>query len=110
MVALKEKFPDILIYISGAGDHLPKVDIKIRRIKETYRSFKTGPVYTLPKFMVKHLVTYCVCRISVRRTKATGSRICPRARFTGRKVDYKQEFALGFGDYMEAWDPAAESK
>ena len=37
LVALQGKFPGITIDISGAGDHLPKVDAKIRRVKELYR-------------------------------------------------------------------------
>ena len=35
LVALVGKFPGVLVDISGAGDHLPKVDIRIRQIKET---------------------------------------------------------------------------
>ena len=96
--------------ISGAGDHLPKVDSKIRRIKETYRSVKHGLVYTLPDFMVKDLVTYCVCRLNVRRTKALQNNVCARVRFTGQRINYKREFSLGFGDYVEARDPNAVSK
>ena len=52
-MALAGKFPGVLIDISGAGNHLPKVDSKIRRIKETYRIVKHGLVYKLPNFMVK---------------------------------------------------------
>jgi hypothetical protein len=32
----------MVIDVSGAGDFVPKVDIKIRRIKEVYRSVKAG--------------------------------------------------------------------
>ena len=109
LVALTLKFPGILMDISGAGDHLPKVDSKIRRIKETYRSVKHGLVYKLPDFMVKDLVTYCVCRLNVRRTKALQNNVCARVRFTGQRVNYKREFALGFGDFVQAKDPKAVS-
>jgi hypothetical protein len=35
-------FENVVIDVSGAGDFDPKVDIKIRRIKEVYRSVKAG--------------------------------------------------------------------
>ena len=30
--------------------------------------------------------------------------MCPDDNFIGRKVDYKQEFMVGYGDYVEAID------
>ena len=35
--------------------------------------------------------------------------MCPRIRFTGRKIQYKHEFRAEFGDYVEAIDPSATS-
>ena len=67
-------------------------------------------VYKIPVFMVKSLINYCMCRINVRRTKATGTNICPRVRFNVQRVDYRKEFALGFGYYVEVWDPKVLSK
>jgi hypothetical protein len=32
----------MVIDVSGAGDFVPKVNAKIRRIKEVYRSFKAA--------------------------------------------------------------------
>lgn len=65
--AVETSFPEILFDIQGAGDHLTKVDIKIRpRIKETARVILSLLPYTLPAILVKDLVTYCVNRINVR--------------------------------------------
>ena len=36
--------------------------------------------------------------------------VCARVRFTGQRINYKREFSLGFGDYVEARDPNAVSK
>ena len=44
---------------------------------------------------------YSVSRINTKRTKALASNVCPRVRLTGRKINYKKEFGLGFGDYAE---------
>jgi hypothetical protein len=94
---------------AGAGDHLHKVDAKIRRIKESARSIIAGLPYKLPKNRVKDLVSFVVNRINTRRTKALNDNICPRTKLTGRKVSYHREFMLGFGDYVEAKDPKARS-
>jgi hypothetical protein len=109
LMALEGSFPGVEINGTGAGDHLAKVDAKIRRIKETARSILVGLPYTLPQNRAKDLVTYVVNRLNTRRTSALNDNVCPRSKFTGRKIDYKREFMLGFGDYVEAYDPKARS-
>ena len=101
LVALQHKFPGVAFDIGGAGDHLPKVDIKIRRVKEIYRCVKADLPWRLPKFLVGDLVKYAVSRINTRRTKALASNICPRVRLTWRKINFKKEFGLEFGDYAK---------
>jgi len=39
--------------VAGAKDYVPKADIKIRRIKERYRSIKTSLAWKLPMILVK---------------------------------------------------------
>ena len=106
---LEGSFPGVAIDATGAGDHLPKVDAKIRRIKENARSILAGLPYSLPKNRVKDLVTYVVNRMNTRRTTALSDNVCPRTKFTGKKIDYEREFLLGFGDYVEAYDPKVTS-
>jgi hypothetical protein len=48
--------------------------------------------------------------MNVRRTSALTDNVCPRVRFTGVKVDFKKEFGLAFGDYVEAYNPRAEKR
>ena len=107
--AIQFSFPGIEIDVSGAGDHLDKVDAKIRRIKEMMRSVLAGLPFTLPKLRIKDLATYVVSRINTRRTTASSDNVSPRVKFTGRKILYR-EFQLGFGDYVEAYNPTAEKK
>jgi hypothetical protein len=57
---------------------------------------------------VPELVVYSVNRKNAIRATAQNSNVCPRTRMTGRKIDYKREFMLGFGDYCEAWDPKSK--
>ena len=109
LAGLRGSFPGVEIDISGAGDHLPEVDIKIRRVKGIARSVIASLDWNLPKALVNDLITYCVSRINVRTTSALMGQECPRVRLTGRKMDYKKEFKLAFGDYVEARDPDVTS-
>jgi len=101
---LVTSFPGVTIDVGGAGDHLAKVDAKIRRIKEVYRSVKHGLPWKLPFLMVKDLVAYAVSRINIKRTTAINQNVCPKVLFTGMKVNYKRELSLAFGDYCEVYD------
>lgn len=97
-------FPGVVLDPSGAGDHVAKVDAKIRRIKEVYRSVKNGLLWPLPATMVKDLVAYAIARINIKRTTAINQNVCPKVLFTGIKVNFKKELELAFGDYCEVYD------
>ncbi len=99
--ALRFLFPGIEIDVSGANDKLSRVDIKIRRLKDIVRSVIASLPWTLPTFLIKDLAQYSVSRMNVRRTTTLASLECPRVRFTGRKVNFKKEFSIQFGDYCE---------
>ena len=96
------------IDITGAGDHLDKVDAKIRRLKELIRSVHASLPWNLPASKVKDLISYATSRINTRRTSANSTNTAPRVAFTGRKVDMK-EFAISFGEYCECTNPKAVS-
>jgi hypothetical protein len=102
--ALKNLFPGVLIDDGGASDYVPKVDAKIKRIKELYRAVKNGLPWQLPVALVKHLVCYAVGCINLRRTSALSSNMSPYRLFTGTQVNYKKALQLAFGDYAEVFD------
>jgi len=97
------------VQVTCAGDHLPKLDIRIRCVKEMARAVLNGLDYKLPLSLVSQLITFCVCRINVMTTSSLTGNWCPRVRMTGRKVDFKREYALTFGEYVEARDPKVVS-
>jgi hypothetical protein len=105
LVALRGSFPGVEIIAAGAGDHLPKIDIRIRRVKEMGRSVIAGLDWLMPKILVIELITFCICRINTQRTSSLLGNESPRVRLTGRRVDYKREYALTFGDYCEVRKP-----
>ena len=106
---LERSFPEITFDVQGAADHLAKVDIKIRRVKEICRSVLSSLPYNLPGMLVKDIVTYAVNRINCRRTTSLMDNRAPRVLFTGRRIDYKKEFKCGFGDYVESYASRAKS-
>jgi len=95
---LTTRFENVVIDSSGAGDYVPKVDIKIRRIKEVYRGVKLELPWKLPPLLVRDLMTYAVLQINIRRTTAINQNVCPRVLFTGLRSDFRKELSLAFGD------------
>ncbi len=102
--AIKNMFPGVLIDDSGAADNVPKVDVRIRRLKEIYRAVKNGLPWNLPVSLVKYLVGYAVGRMNIRRTTTLSTNMSPYRLFTGTKINYKKSLSLGFGDYCEVFD------
>jgi hypothetical protein len=94
--ALKNLFPGVLIDDGGVSDYLPKVDSKIKRIKELYRAVKNGLPWKLPVALVKLLVCYTVGRLNIRRTTSLASNLSPYRMFTGTRVNYKKSLQLAF--------------
>jgi hypothetical protein len=68
--AMTQDFPGVEMDVGGAGDYVAKVDVRIRRIKETYRTVKNGLAWSLPRSLVPDLVAYVVSRLNIRRTTA----------------------------------------
>jgi len=106
-VGLQGQIPGVEVDISGAGDHMAELDTYIRRVKEIARSVKAGLPWKLPKPLVKDLAYYATSRKNLK--SSGGSTVCPRVKFTGRKPIYKKELGLGFGDYVECYDPKCKS-
>jgi len=102
--AMTEDFPGVEIDPGGKGDYVPQVDAKIRRKKDTYRKVQKRLPWTLPHVLVGDLVGYAVSRLNARRTTSLEGNVCPRVLFTGRPLEFKKEFRLAFGDYVEAYE------
>jgi hypothetical protein len=108
--SMTREFPGIEIDVGGKGDYVAKVDVKIRRIKETFRKVLAGLPWSLPKQLVGELVAYAVSRLNIRRTTALAENVCPKVLFTGIPVDYQKELQLAFGDYVEAYEGTTNTK
>ena len=52
IMALRDSFPGIVFDPVGAKDNLPKIDIRIRRVKEMARAILSSLPFTIPKTLV----------------------------------------------------------
>ena len=93
----------IKLTVSGPNRHgVPKVDRKIRLIKDRLRCIVHDLPYTLPFGLLSYAVYYVVSRINmIRHSDATSTVLSPREQFIGRRTDYNIDLNISFGDYVE---------
>jgi hypothetical protein len=76
---------------------------------EMTRTITMGLPFNISKSRVKDLARYVISQINIRRTLALNDNVAPRVKFTGVGPDFYKECSLAFGDYVEAYNPRAES-
>ena len=108
LLGVKGKFPGIEVEACGAGDHVGRAENKIRTIKELFRTIVARLAWRLARRLICELIFYIVKRLN---SQPTGARVhmSPRVSMTGVKIDFSKEYLLGFGDYVEARNPAVKS-
>ena len=94
----------IVVNPSGAGSHAPRIETAIRVIKERVRGHISVLPFRLNMSLLVWLVYYCVSRINLVPTSSLSMRVSPKELLTGRRVDFKKELSLSFGDYVEVID------
>ena len=104
---LECSIPGVEVNVTGAGDHMNKLDVHVQHVKEVYRSVRSALPWNLPKWCAKDLVSYAINRKNLRSLGQ--NKVSPRVKFTGRKPNYKKELGLAFGDYCECYNPAVVS-
>jgi len=89
---------------AGAGSHVPKIERKIREIKEYCRAILHSLPYDLPGALIQYLVYFAVSRINLVPHVNGPSSVPPREAFLGIKTDFNKDIRFGFGDYVQATD------
>jgi hypothetical protein len=56
-----------------------------------------------------YLIMFVTSRINLMPHRAGLSNISPSEAFRGRKIDYKRDLRLGFGEYCEVFDPRSDN-
>jgi hypothetical protein len=85
----------------GAGAHVPRIEAKIRVMKERLRGVINTLPYQLPRPILPWAVYYIVVRIN---SMPVHTRVDPtpaRQILLGRKADASKDFALSFGQYVQ---------
>lgn len=86
---------------SGAGQHVPVIERKIRLVKERVRAVCGGLPFKVPTNLLKWVVFYCVSRLNMMPSGTRMDKTSPRELFLGRKLDYKLDLSVSFGDYVQ---------
>ncbi len=101
--ALRDNLAAAGVVLEGVSrnQHVPAVEVRIKIIKNIFRSIITSLPYKLPKFLYKYLVFFGVSRVNM---YPVSSRVDPtpaRELFTGRKLNYAKDVRIGFGEYCQ---------
>jgi hypothetical protein len=84
--SLAARFENGVIDLGSAGDYIPNVDAKIRRIKEKYQSLKTSLRCNLPPMIV-----FVVSRINIERLMTINWNVAPKVLFAGNRLYSKRK-------------------
>lgn len=95
------------VRIAAPGRHgVPRLDRKIRMIKERCRCIVSTLPYDLPGFLIPWCVKFVVSRINMIRRKESTllSNESPKEAFTGIKTNFISDINIGFGEYVQVID------
>ena len=96
----------VSLHPAGPGQHVPEIENKIKQTKERVRAHVNYlPFKVAVGVILTWLVYFCVSRINMVPSSASGDRTSPRERFLGRKLDYQRDLRVGFGDYVQTYSP-----
>ena len=91
----------IMVEATGRAQHVPDVEIRNKVIKQIFRSILTSLPYQLPRFLYKYLVFFAISRINMFPVRSRSDPTPARELFSGRKIDYKKDIRIGFGEYCQ---------
>jgi hypothetical protein len=86
--------------VCGAGTHVGIVENKIKCIKNRGRAIIHSLPYVLPSTLIRYLVYFATQSVNMILTKNSTS-TSPLENFLGRKIDFKVDLRVAFGDYCQ---------
>jgi hypothetical protein len=98
--ALNEK--GIIVNPTGSKEAVPVIERTIRIIKERFRSIIYLLPFTLGIIFTPYLLKYIEGRLNMMPKRTAESFVSPRESLFGRKIDFRKDLALSFGDYVQA--------
>ncbi|NBR23750.1 MAG: hypothetical protein EBU08_08270, partial [Micrococcales bacterium] len=91
----------ITVNFTGKNQHVPQIERKLRVIKERVRAHATTLPFRLTTQLIICLIYYCVQAINSFPTRTMATVASPRELFTGRKLDYRRDCVIEFGQYAQ---------
>ena len=96
--------------LTGAGRHVPDVEVKVRRVKERARAVRTTLPFTLCRMLMRFLVVFCTHRVNLFPSRTSSHGISPWEQVWRRRPNFKQLALHGFGDYCLTTKPDPEPR
>ena len=93
----------IRVHVAGRGTHVPEAEERVRTYKEGIRGVLSTLKFTLPFFLLMHLVYYVVSRRNMIPHSASADFIPPIQIFRNRPVDWMMDIPLAFGTPVECF-------
>ena len=100
---------NVVLNRAGSGSHVPIIERKIQEVKERCRAIINTLPYRLPLKLLPYLVKFAVTRINWIPHRVGVANISPSEAFFGRKLNYKRDLRVGFGEYCEVFDPSSDN-
>ena len=91
----------IPIEFVGAGAHCPRVERRIRWLKEKFRGIEHSLPYTMNNFLIGWGVIASARFTNLQRTTSSTTDLSPRDKFLRRRFDYKIDGRISFGEYLQ---------
>ena len=98
---LESQFKDIGVRVSASTTKVHNVERKISTLKGRIRSVVLGLPFPLCKFLMICCVLFCTSRLNMIPCSSRDDYVSPYEHLTGRKLDFRRDLALSFGDYCE---------
>ena len=89
---------------AGPKQHVPEVERKIGSLKGRLRSIHYSTLWNLPYTLLRYEVKYAKLMLSITPHHGRADTTSPYELFYGRKVDFKRQLRLSFGDYAEVYN------
>jgi len=95
----------IVVNPAGPQQHVPEIENRVRQVKERLRTHLSNIPFELAATLMVWLVSFCIRSINLQPSSLRTDPSSPFELFFGRKVDYKRDLRVAFGDYVQCHTP-----
>ena len=93
VLALREELEDrgIRVNATGAGQHVPVAENKIRQVEERGRCVLSSLPFKLPRPLIRWLIAFCTQRLNMVQHRTRADAAIPMELFLGRKINFSRD-------------------